>query len=128
MSHKIWEINGLSLELDLQDADVNERCEQAFEAMEKHEKELPKDGKNSERIRSYCQLFKDLFDDIFGRGTSEQLFEGQPTNVDVYEGIYFKFLDFVSVQRVGIAKEKSERLSKYKPVNRQQRRAAAKKK
>ena len=40
MSHKIWEINGLSLELDLQDADVNERCEQAFEAMEKHEKEL----------------------------------------------------------------------------------------
>ncbi|HRR76975.1 MAG TPA: hypothetical protein P5191_09230 [Ruminococcus sp.] len=123
MSHKIWEINGLSLELDLQDADVNERCEQAFEAMEKHERELPKDGKNSERIRSYCKLFKDLFDDIFGSGTGDKLFENQPINVDAYEGVYFKFLDFIAAQRVGIEQKRNERYAKYKPVNRQQRRA-----
>lgn len=45
MSHKIWEINGISLELDLEDADVMERLENAFETMKNDESAVPKDGK-----------------------------------------------------------------------------------
>lgn len=128
MSHKIWEINGISLELNLQDADANERCENAFEKMEENEKALPKDGKNSERIRQYCQLFRQLYDDIFGAGTSEKIFNGLPTSVDVYENIYYQFLDFINAQKVGIEMGRAKRIEKYTPVNRQQRRAAGKKK
>ena len=46
MSHKIWEINGISLELDLEDADVMERLENAFETMKNDESAVPKDGKS----------------------------------------------------------------------------------
>ena len=128
MSHKIWEINGLSLELDLNDADTSERYEKAFEAMQSSESRLPKDGKLSERIRAYCKLFRELFDTLFGAGTSEKIFADVPDNTDRYDDIYFNFLDFVSAQRNEILQQKAERFAKYKPVNRQQRRAAAKKK
>lgn len=127
MSHKIWEINGLSLELDLQDADTSERYEKAFEAMQNSENSLPKDGKLSERIRAYCKLFRDLFDSLFGEGTSEKIYAGVPDNTDRYDEIYFNFLDFVAEQRNGILQRKTERFAKYRPANRQQRRAAKKK-
>lgn len=55
MSQK-WEVNGLSLELDLDDADNMERYENAFDIMAKEENQIPKDGKQSERIRAYCQI------------------------------------------------------------------------
>ena len=44
MSHT-WEINGLSLELDLDDADNMKRYEDAFDLMAKEETEIPKDGR-----------------------------------------------------------------------------------
>ena len=69
MSRKTWEINGLNLELDLENADCMERYENAFEEMKKEENEVPKDGKASMRIRAYCRLFRNLYDNIFGEGT-----------------------------------------------------------
>lgn len=121
MSHKIWEINGLSLELDLEDADCMERYENAFEKMSEEEKQIPKDGKASVRIRAYCRLFRNLYDRLFGEGTSEKLFEGVPENTDAYDEVYYKFLNFVTAQRTAAAAKRNEKLSKYRP-NRQQRR------
>lgn len=126
MSHKIWEINGVSLELDLQDADTSERYERAFAEMKNNEDALPKDGKLSERIRAYCKLYRDVFDNLFGTGTSEKIFAGVPDNAEKYEDIYFNFLNFVSAQQQEIVQRKAERFFKYRPVNRQQRRAAKK--
>ena len=127
MSHKIWEINGLSLELDLQDADTSERYEKAFDNMKADENSLPKDGKLSDRIRAYCKIFRDLFDSLFGEGAAEKIFAGVPDNADRYDEIYFDFLDFVAKQKNDIIQRKAERFAKYAP-NRQQRRAANKKK
>lgn len=127
MSQKIWEINGLSLELDLGNADVMERYENAFDEMGEAEKQLPKDGKGSVRIRAYCRLFRDLYDRIFGGGTSEKIFKGIPDSTDAYDEVYCAFLEFVAAQKTAAIAEKSERFSKYKP-NRQQRRSAKKKK
>lgn len=121
MSQKIWEINGLSLELDLEDADCMERYENAFEKMSEEEKQIPKDGKYSAIIRAYCRLFRDLYDRIFGEGTSEKLFEGVPENTDAYDEVYYKLLDFVTAQRTAAVEKRAEKLSKYRP-NRQQRR------
>jgi len=120
-----WEINGLSLELDLDNADNMERYENAFELMAKEENEIPKDGRQTERIRAYCQLFHRLYDRIFGDGTSDQIFSGIPDSVKACDEIYLSFLNFVQEQRVSAAQERAEWRAKYFP-NRKQRRAADK--
>lgn len=128
MSQKVWEINGISLPLDLEDAEVMERVEDAFDAMEQEEKQIPKDGKKSVRIRSYCYLFRNLFDHIFGEGTSEQIFKDMPMTAAVHSEAYLSFLEFIRAQRAEAAQaaqECRERLNKYRP-NRRQRRAAEK--
>lgn len=115
MNSKIWKINGCELSLDVEDADVMERYENAFEAMVKEENEIPKDGKQSARIRAYCQLYKNLFDRIFGDGTSEKIFAERHINMSVYDDVYFEFLNFVHNQVLNLAKQKAEKLSKYRP-------------
>lgn len=122
MSLTVWEINGLSLELDLGDADVMERYEKAFEEMADTEKLLPKDGKASEKIRAYCNVFRRLFDKIFGSGSSEKLFDGVPVKTSAYEEVYFSFLEFAEKQLVDYEKQRAQRLSRYIP-DRQQRRS-----
>lgn len=121
MSQKIWEINGLSLEFDLEDADCAERYENAFEKMSEEEKQVPKDGRLSTRIRAYCRLFRGFYDDLFGEGTSGKIFKGIPDNTDAYDEVYFKFLDFVAAQKTAAAAKKGKRLAKYRG-NRSQRR------
>lgn len=116
-----WEISGISLPLDLENADIMERYENAFEVMAEEEKKLPKDGKQSAMIRAYCKLYRDLYDRIFGAGTSEKIFADIPTSAGAYEEIYEKFLDFVREQTVHAAERRAERLGKYRP-NREQRR------
>ncbi len=121
MSQKIWEINSLSLELDLEDAECMERYENAFDKMSEEEKTVPKDGKASVRIRAYCRLFRNLYDRIFGEGTSDKIFEGVPDNTDRYDEIYFSFLSFVTAQKTAAAEKRTERISKYRPNRRQRR-------
>lgn len=126
MSQKIWEINGLSLELDLdlEDAEMLERYEDAFDAMAKEEKEIPKDGKKSMQIREYCALFDRLYDWIFGSGTSEKIFKGIGKNAEKYDEIYAAFLDFVRAQTIASAERKAKYIQKYIPQNRKQKRAS----
>lgn len=125
MSQKTWDINGVSLVLDLEDADVLERYENAFDSMAEEELKIPKDGKASARIRAYCEMYRHLYDRIFGDGTAEKIFEGQPMSAEVYDGAYESFLDFVRTQMIENARQRSERISRYRP-NRAQKRAAKK--
>ena len=74
---KLWEINGISLPLDLSDADVMARYEDAFEAMKHDETDIPRDGRASERIRGYCRMYRNLYDRLFGEGTAARIFDGQ---------------------------------------------------
>ena len=126
MSHKIWEINGISLELDLEDADVMERLENAFETMKTDESAVPKDGKASARIRAYCAMFRNLFSNIFGSEETEKIFRKVPTNSSAYDDVYISFLEFINAQKDDIARAKSEKLERYRP-NRQQKRVAVRK-
>lgn len=115
MNQKIWKINGCELSLDIGDADVMERYENAFEMMATEENEISKDGKQSAKIRAYCKLYERLFDRIFGDGTSEKIFAGYPVNTEIYDDIYFEFLNFVRNQIVNSATQRAEKLSKYRP-------------
>lgn len=122
---KVWEINGVSLTLNLEDADVMERYENAFDVMAEAEKKIPKDGRRSEQIRAYCALFRTLYDTLFGEGTSAKIFAGQPDSTDIYDKVYDSFLKFVGEQVTGTAQRRAERLGRYTP-NRAARRAIQK--
>lgn len=125
MSLKTWEINGVSLYLDLQDVETMERYESAFEKMGEEENEIPKDGKQSVRIRAHCELYRRLYDRIFGEGTADRIFKGIPMHIGVYEDVYLQFLGFVREQVAHANKQRTEILTKYSP-NRAQKRAAKK--
>ena len=118
---KIWKINGLELTLDMEDADTAERYESAFEVMTKEERETRNIAKLSKKIRAYCRIFRNLYDGIFGEGTSAKIFENVPENCAEYDRIYYDFLDFVKNQQSDSAQRRNEILAKY-TVNRQQRR------
>lgn len=122
-NEKVWKIGVLSLTLDLDDADVMERYENAFDQMAQEEKTIPKDGRTSARLRAYCELYRRLFDRIFGEGTSAQLFDSY--NVQRHEDAYMQFLDFVRSQKEQTTKARAQRMQRYLP-NRAQKRAAKK--
>ena len=122
---KVWEINSVSLPLDLEDVDVMERYENAFQQMQQDEISIPKDGKASDRIRAYCNLYRKLYDNLFGVGTADKIFAGQPMSASVYEMTYMSFLDFVRAQTAEATERRNALLTKYQP-NRAQKRAAIK--
>lgn len=122
----VWEVNGHSFELDLQDVEVAERYEEAFDKMSEEEKAMPKDGKTSERIRAYYQLFVNVFDRIFGDGSGIKIL-GEKANTRICNERYSEFLQFVADQTADVRRQSNDLVSKYSP-NRAQRRASAKKK
>lgn len=122
---KVWEINGISLPLDLEDVEVMERYENAFDVMTSEEKTIRIDGRASGRIRAYCMLYRNLFDRLFGEGTADKIFAGQPMSAAVHEEAYTSLLDFVKAQTAAANDRRNALLNKYRP-NRAQKRAAIK--
>ena len=118
----VWNINGQSFEFDVQDVANSRRYEEAFEIMEKEEKELPKDGKNSDRILAYCLMFRHLFDNILGEGSADRIF-GSTNNSRIMNEVYESFLTFISGQSTAIQESQNRIFSKFSP-NRAQRRAS----
>ncbi len=121
----VWEVNGISLTLDLNDADDMEAYEEAFELMALEESEITKEGKVSARMRAYCSMYRKLFMDIFG-DNALPLFEGVKDNVGYYESLYTQFLDFVQAQTTAAVQKRAQLLGKYTP-NRAQKRAVKQK-
>ncbi len=118
---KRWKINGHELTHDIEDADTVERYESAFEIMKKEENEAKNITKLSEKIRSYCKIFRNLYDRIFGEGTSEKIFANVPDNGAEYDKIYCDFLDFVKSQHFDSKQIKRSSIEKYNPYRQQRR-------
>ena len=55
-NERIWKINGLELELDLEDADIFEKVMKSFEQMDADANSLDKVGSMPDFIRGYCCL------------------------------------------------------------------------
>ena len=62
----LWEYNDVELDVDMEDVEFQEKYEKAFAKMADSEEKLQKTGTMSGFTRGYCQMFYDLFDDIFG--------------------------------------------------------------
>lgn len=93
----IWSINGLELEMDLDDAETLEKYEEAFTEMDVQEKEFPKDGKTSEIVRRYCDLYYRLFENLFGKDNADKIVQ-KKYHMGQWEEVYASFLKFASLQ------------------------------
>lgn len=128
-NERIWKINGLELELDLEDADVFEKTMKTFEQMDEDGRNIDKTGKMPEFIKRYCEIYYNAFDRIFGEGTGEKIFNGKK-NMRNCDEVWDSFLGFM---QVAVKKANARRLQlsgKYMPnrdQNREQRRKKRKK-
>lgn len=109
----MWEINGISLELDFEDAETLERYEQAFNILEKTE--FPSKSKPAEYIRAYCKAFGQLYDDIFGYEVSKDIFKEVKDNSRIYDEVFESFLDYASSVSNKANQRRIKVFTKYSP-------------
>ena len=107
-----WKWNDVVLEIDMEDVDFQEKYESAFARMGETEKELQKIGKLSDITKAYCQMFFDLFDDIFGEGTSNRLF-GSKRNMRLVDECYDSFISECARQVKEANKKRMAHAKKY---------------
>lgn len=119
-----WKINNLELEFDIFDLENSEKYEKAFEQMSAEEKAIKRDGKMSEFIRSYCDMYYHLFENLFGKETAEKLCRRYNSNE--WEQVYGSFLDYVQSQNNEAQKMRASIVNRSE--NRATRRANQKKK
>ena len=126
---KKWEISGLSLELDLENLETAERYDNAFALMNQEEHQILETEfeKHSDFIRAYCNLYRHLFEHLFGKETAGQIFQNLPVNSRVYEEIYIDFLRFAVTSQAQASDERRERFHPFSG-NRQQKRQLKKRK
>lgn len=113
----VFKWNDVELEIDLEDVEFQEKYEKAFERMEADEQKVKVIGKLSELTRAYCDLFYHLFDDIFGSGTGDKLFQGKK-NSRLVEECYTAFISHCKKDVVEINKKRTASFAKFKVVSR----------
>ena len=119
-----WKINDLELEFDIFDLENSEKYEKAFEQMSAEEKSIKRDGKMSDFIRSYCDMYYHLFENLFGKETADNLCKRYNSNE--WEQIYGSFLDYIQSQNNEAQKMRASIVNRS--ANRATRRANQKKK
>lgn len=67
----------------------------------------------SEISKAYCKMFWELFDELFGEGTAQRLFEGK-MNTGLCDECYDSFISHCQKQVNEINKKRSSRFAKYK--------------
>ena len=74
-------INGVEFDnIDFTDADLLEKIDKECIEVDKKAEQLRKDKENlslAEGIRQECKIVKEFFDNVFGEGTSEEVFKGK---------------------------------------------------
>lgn len=119
-----WKINNLELEFDIFDLENSEKYEKAFEEMIAEEKAIKRDGKMSEFIRSYCDMYYHLFENLFGKETADKMCKRYNSNE--WEHVYGSFLDYIQSQNNEAQKVRASIVNRS--ANRATRRANQKKK
>lgn len=111
------EINGVQLDIDMGDVAFIARYEKAFEKMEENEAKVPKTGTTTDRAKVFVSIFYELFDDIFGEGTGNAIFDGK-CNIRMCLDAYDDFLEICKSQIDETNKSIAKKYSKYMSKNR----------
>lgn len=117
----IWKYNGYEFSLDITDADDAARFEEAMQKLDGWEKSLKKDGTLSERIIAYDQMFRDLYDFLFGEGAGDDIL-GEKRSMTNCQDSYESLLDFIEQQSIAMGERRAALVDRYSG-NRAQRRA-----
>lgn len=122
----MFTIRGVDFEIDILDADVMERLEDAAEKIQKRvaEEKAKKYKKNSEFIRVFNGLTEKFIDEVLGEGSSELIFGGSQNmmeHMEAYNGIFA-----AKEEAMSAVTEFTETFQNTYSPNRAQRRAAAK--
>lgn len=118
-----WKINDLELEFDIFELKNSEKYERAFEQMSAEEKAIQRDGKMSDFIRSYCDMYFHLFANLFDEQTANKLCARYNSNA--WENVYASFLDYIQIQNDEAQKARASIVNRT--ANRATRRATQKK-
>lgn len=110
----LWKWNDVELEIDMEDVDFQKKYETAFDEMAEAEKKLQHAGSISGFSSAYCDMYFNLFDGIFGEGTSNKLFKGK-RNIGKVEECYDSFIQICAKDVTEINKRRNKRIAKYKP-------------
>ena len=107
-------INGVEFDVDFTDADILEKIERESMITAQKAQELEKQNLDdlsvAEGIRQECKMLKDFFDNVFGEGTSKELF-GDKDSLNECVKAYEDTMNAYQEQY----KEFYERVSKYSP-------------
>lgn len=122
----MFTIRGVDFDIDILDADVMERLEDAAEKIQKRvaEEKAKKYKKNSEFIRVFNGLTEKFIDEVLGEGSSELIFGGSQNimeHMEAYNGIFA-----AKEEAMSAVTEFTETFQNTYSPNRAQRRAAAK--
>lgn len=91
-------------DLDLMDADMAEKYENAIDNMQKKEKEKKLEGLSiSEVIRTECNIVFDFFNEIWGEGTDKKIF-GNKVNYGQCEKAFMQVIDYTKAKTEEIKK------------------------
>lgn len=118
-------INNIELKMDILDADFSERVEIEMEKVVEESKRSDsrfKQGgiKRSQYLKQQCKIIFDFFDNIWGKGTHEKIFE-ERLNLKECVHAFERFVNAYKEENEKEAKEMQELTAKYSP-NRVQRR------
>ncbi|MGL5330438.1 MAG: DUF6673 family protein [Peptostreptococcaceae bacterium] len=121
-------LNGVELEFDFYDADQMEILENALEEFGKKMESADRGVKQSVMIRNMCQATIDLLDEVFGEGTSNDVF-GEETNFKKSMQV-FKELTNERLRQIEEVNKELEDMSNINVtrMNREQRRTVSKRK
>ena len=122
----MFTIRGVDFDIDILDADVMERLEDAAEKIQKRvaEEKAKKYKKNSEFIRVFNGLTEKFIDEVLGECSSELIFGGSQNmmeHMEAYNGIFA-----AKEEAMSAVTEFTETFQNTYSPNRAQRRAAAK--
>lgn len=110
-------IRNIEIDFDFLDADDIERFEnEAKRVVEECNNEVKRVISHSEAIREECNIVENFFDNVFGKGISEKLFNGKKNLGDHIKA----FEDIVKMKNEK-QKDLQSTLDRYQP-NREQRR------
>ena len=110
----VWKINGYSFPFDFDDWEMMKRYEDAFRKMENNAHSAPKNIPRSETIKFICDANYTLYDDLFGKGSADKIFNGV-RNSRLCDEVYDGFLKFVE-ENCGVTdKVRVEKLQRYIP-------------
>lgn len=118
-------INGIELELNIFEATQAESFERANERVLEEKDKVNDVAGLSEKIKLYCDIVYDFFDDVFGDGTADSIFKGRQDMLECLEA-YADVVEYANSNNGKaddlIARIKNQSTPQPK-LNRQQRRA-----